>query len=79
MVGLVVFNIMMLLLCGAVGSRVVPEYVVGGVLDWLHNAIGITLPPADKQRMVAIIWLGSTMVIVDAVLFMLVFFTTLVM
>jgi hypothetical protein len=79
MIGVIVFNVVLLILCGVVGSSLVPAHLIGAVLDWLHNTIGITLPPAEKQRTVAIIWIGSTIVIVDAVLFMLVFFTTLVM
>ena len=79
MIGVIIFNVLMLILCGVVGSRLVPLHLIGAVLDWLHNTIGITSPASEKQRMVAIIWLASTIVIVDVALFMLVFFTTLVM
>lgn len=76
MIGIVVFNVVMLALCAAVGSGLVPANLISATLYWVHNTIGITSPPAHKERMVALIWIGSTMVIVDGVLFMLVFFTT---
>ena len=79
MIGIVLFNVVMLLLCGIVGSRIVPASFISAVLDWLHNTIGITSPPREKVRMVALIWMGSTIVIVDGALFMLVFFTKQVM
>jgi len=79
MIGIVLFNVVMLLLCGIVGSRIVPASLVSAVLDWLHNTIGITSPPREKVRTVALIWMGSTIVIVDGALFMLVFFTARLM
>ena len=79
MTSIVVFNVLMLALCAAVGSRIVPATLVNAVLDWLHNTIGITSPPAEKVQMVALIWMLSTIVIVDGVLLMLVFFTRLLM
>ena len=79
MIGIVLFNVVMLLLCAMVGGQIVPTSLVSTVLDWLHNTIGITSPPREKVRMVALIWMGSTIVIVDGALFMLVFFTTRLM
>ena len=79
MIGIVLFNVVMLLLCAMVGGQIVPTSLVSAVLDWLHNTIGITSPPLEKVRMVALIWMGSTIVIVDGALFMLVFFTTRLM
>jgi hypothetical protein len=79
MIGIVVFNVVMLALGAAVGSRLVPASVVRATLDWLHNTIGITSPPEEKVRMVALLWLASIIVIVDGVLFMLVFFTSALM
>lgn len=79
MIGIVLFNAVMLLLCAMVASQIVPTSLVSAVLDWLHNTIGITSPPREKVRIVALIWMGSTIVIVDGALFMLVFFTTRLM
>jgi len=79
MIGIVVINVVMLLLCAMVGTRIVPSSVLTSVLDWLHNTIGITSPPRERVRMAALIWMGSTIVIVDGALFMLVFFTTRLM
>lgn len=79
MIGILVFNIVMLLLCAAAGSRLVPANLISIVVEGLHNTIGITSPPAGKMRMVAVIWIASTAVIVDGVLFMLVYFTKMLM
>lgn len=79
MLGTVLFNVVMLILCAIVGTGILPANLVGAVLDWLDNTIGITAPPPEKVRIAALIWMVSTIVIVDAVLFMLVFFTKLVM
>jgi hypothetical protein len=79
MIGVVVFNFVMLGLCAVVGSGLVPANPMRLALDWMHNTIGITSPPEEKVRMVALLWLGSIIVIVDGVLFMLVFFTSLLM
>ena len=79
MTGIVLFNAAMLLLCAMVGTRILSARLISAGLDWLHNTIGITAPPAEKVRMVALIWIGSTLVMVDGTLFMLVFFTTRVM
>jgi hypothetical protein len=79
MIGIVVFHVVMLALGAAVGSGLVPANPTRATLDWLHNTIGITSPPEEKVRMVALLWLGSIIVIVDGVLFMLVFFTSYLM
>jgi hypothetical protein len=79
MIGIVIFNVVMLLLCAMVGSRIVPASLLTSILDWLHNTIGITAPPPQKVRTVTLIWMGSTIVIVDGTLFMLVFFTARLM
>ena len=79
MIGIVVFNVVMLLLCAMVATRIVPTSLLTSILDWLHNTIGITAPQPEKVRTAALIWMGSTIVIVDGALFMLVFFTTRLM
>jgi hypothetical protein len=72
---IVLFNIVMVALGAATGSGIMPTSLIGAVLDWTHNTVGITSPPPEKARMVALIWIGSTIVIVDGTLLMLVFFT----
>lgn len=79
MIAIVVFNVAMLILCAMVGTRILPANLISALLEGLHNTIGITVPPPEKVRMVALVWIGSTIVIVDGALFMLVFFTTRVM
>ena len=79
MAGIFAFHLLMLLLGLGILSQVVPSQVVDNVLGYLHNTIGITAPPPQKVRTVTLIWMGSTIVIVDGALFMLVFFTARLM
>ncbi|MGD0792271.1 MAG: hypothetical protein ABR920_10920 [Terriglobales bacterium] len=77
MIGIVVFHILMLLLGLCVVSRVVPPELVSNMLGYLHKTIGITTPSQQQVRTVMLIWIGSTVVIVDGCLFLLVFITSL--
>jgi hypothetical protein len=67
----------MLLLGLGVGSRVVPTELVSNMLGYLHKTIGITTPSLEQVRTVALIWIGSTIIIVDGFLFLLVIITKL--
>jgi hypothetical protein len=77
MIGIVVFHVLMVLLGLGIVSRVVPPERVSDMLGYLHNAIGISTPPLDQARTIALIWVGTTIVIVDGCLFLLVFLTKL--
>lgn len=77
MIGIVVFHVLILLLALGIGSRVVPPERVSDMLGYLHNTIGISAPPLNQVRMVALIWIGTTIVIVDGCIFLLVFLTKL--
>lgn len=72
MVGIIGFHIVMLVLGVTVASQVIPLHRVGNVLGYLHKSIGITTPPMEQARMVALIWIGSIIIIVDACLLLLV-------
>jgi hypothetical protein len=72
-IGIVVFHILMLLLAAGIMSRIVRSQQTSTALGYLHNAIGITKPSPEQVRMVALIWLGSVIVIVDGCLVLLVF------
>jgi hypothetical protein len=74
-ISIVVFHVLMLLLAIGILSRVAPSQRVSGVLGYLHNTIGITTPQAEQVRLVALIWVGSVVVIVDGCLLLLVFLT----
>jgi hypothetical protein len=78
MAGFVVFHVLMLLLAIGIVSRVVPAEVISNLLGYLHKTIGITTPRAEQVRTIALIWLGSVIVIVDGCLLLLVFITRLV-
>jgi hypothetical protein len=77
MVAIVVFHVVMLLLGLGIGSRVVSTELVSNMLGYLHKTIGITTPSLKQVRTVALIWIGSTIIIVDGFLFLLVFITSL--
>jgi len=77
MVAIVVFHVVMLLLGLVIGSRVVSTDLVSNVLGYLHKTIGITTPSLEQVRMVALIWIGAAIIIVDGFLFLLVFITRL--
>lgn len=77
MIGIVLFHVVMLVLGLGIGSRVVPVQRVSDMLGYLHNAIGISTPPLEQVRTIALIWIGSAIIIVDASIFFLVFITKL--
>jgi hypothetical protein len=77
MAAIVLFHALMFLLGLGILSRVVPSEVVGNLLGYLHKTIGITTPSPDQVRMVALIWTGSVVIIVDGCLFLLVLITRL--
>ncbi|MGA7851650.1 MAG: hypothetical protein WCA13_21335 [Terriglobales bacterium] len=72
MVGIVVFHALMLFLGLGIVSRVVPAQLISNMLGYLHKTIGITTPSMEQVRMVALIWIGSVIIIVDGCLFLLV-------
>lgn len=75
MAGIVVFHVLMLLIGLGILSRVIAPQLVSNMLGYLHKTIGITTPPVEQVRMVALIWVGSVIIIVDGCLFLLVFIT----
>jgi len=77
MVSIVAFHVLMLLLGLGVVSRAVPSELVSNMLGFLHNTIGITTPSLEQVRMVALIWIGSVIIIVDGCIFLLVFIASL--
>jgi hypothetical protein len=75
MVIIVVFHVFMLLVGLGIVSRVVPAQLVSNMLGYLHKTIGITTPSPEQVRLVALIWIGSAIIIVDGCLFLLLFIT----
>jgi hypothetical protein len=65
MIGIIVFHAVLLLLGLGIVSRVVPLDTVSDALGYLHTTIGITTPPSGQVRIIALIWIGSTIVIAD--------------
>jgi hypothetical protein len=77
MVGLIVFHVLMGVLGVGILSGVVPTELVTTMLGYLHNTIGISTPPEKQVRTIALVWIGSMIVIVDGCLLLLVFITSL--
>lgn len=73
MVAIGLFHVLMIVLAGGIISRHVPLETVGNVLGYVHKTIGITMPPSQQIRMIALVWIGSMLVIVDGCLLLLVF------
>jgi hypothetical protein len=74
---IVVFHLLMLVLALGIATRIVPANQVSNVLGYVHNTIGITTPAPEQVRMIALIWIGSVIIIVDGCLFLLVLITRL--
>lgn len=77
MIGIVGFHVLMLLLGIGIAVGVISVQRVSNALSYLHTTIGITTPPLEQVRMISLIWIGSTVVIVDGCLLLLVFITKL--
>lgn len=77
MVGIVVFNILMIVLGLTVIGRVIPQQRVSNTLGYLHNSIGITAPRLEQVRMIALIWIGSVIAIVDGCVLLLIFIASM--
>ena len=77
MVVIVVFHVLMLLLALGIVLRAIPPQLGGNMLSYLHKVIGITTPSLEQVRMVVLIWIGSTVLIVDGCIFLLLFLAKL--
>ncbi len=75
MIGVITANVLMILLALGIASGILPAKVFSGAVTVLHKTVGITLPSADKERTVAVIWIASMIVIGDGMLLMLIFLT----
>ena len=75
MIAIVIFHVVMVLLGLGITSRVISVQSVNDTLDYLHKTIGITTPSLEQTQTVALVWIGSTILIVDGSLFLLVFMT----
>jgi hypothetical protein len=74
---MIAFHILMLLLGLGIVTQLIPVRLVGNFLGYLHNTIGITTPSHEKAKTIALIWIGTTVVIVDGCIFLLVSITRL--
>ncbi len=77
MVAIIAFHILILILAAGILARLMPQSAVSTALGYLHSTVGITTPPEQKARTFALVWLASTVVIVDGCLTLLFFITKL--
>ena len=73
MIGVIAINVVMILLALGIGSGIFPAKVFSAMIGVLHKTIGITLPSPEQERMVAVIWIASMIVIGNGMLFLLLF------
>ncbi len=78
MIGIIAANVMLVLLAAAIASGILPARTFSGAVTVLHKTIGITLPSPDKERIVAVIWIASMLVIGDGILGLLLFLASTV-
>jgi hypothetical protein len=71
MIAILTINVALILLAIGIGTGILPAKMFSGAVSVLHKTIGITLPSPDKERIVAVIWLVSVIVIGDAMLLLL--------
>jgi len=74
---IIAFHVLMMLLALGIATQLIPVRLVGNFLGYVHNTIGITTPSQEKVKTIALIWIGTTVVIVDGCIFLLVSITRL--
>jgi hypothetical protein len=71
MIPILVANSVMVLLVAGIAAGILPARIFSGAITVLHKTVGISLPTPDKERVVAVIWLASALLIGDGTLFLL--------
>ncbi len=72
MAAIVIIHALMILLGVGIIIRLVPEESVANALSYLHKTIGISTPPKAQTRAIALVWIGSALIIADGCLLLLV-------
>jgi hypothetical protein len=71
MIGLLVFNVVLLVLIAMILGGRIPERVYAGVVRGLHFTIGISTPTPRQLRWTLAVWLISVLAIVDGIALLL--------
>jgi hypothetical protein len=71
MIPILVANTLMVLLVVGIAAGILPAKIFSTAITVLHKTVGISLPTPDKERVVAVIWLASALLIGDGTLFLL--------
>jgi hypothetical protein len=72
MAAVIAFHVVMVALGVSVASGLVSTARVSTALGYLHNTVGISTPLPGQVRMIALVWIGSTIVIADGCVLLLV-------
>jgi len=75
LIGILVLNGLAIAVAAVIAAQILPSRMYTDALTILHNTIGISPPTEQNARMVALLWIGSLLLITDVLLFMLVFLT----
>lgn len=68
-----VFHTAAVLLMVLLWRDLLPRRWYAGLMEGLHNTIGITTPDARQVRWVMLVWIASVVVIVDAMAFLVLY------
>ena len=69
---LLLFNLLLLVLAAAILLRRIPSHWFASLMDLLHNTIGITTAPTERQlRLALLLWIAFTLVIVDGTIYLI--------
>ena len=71
MIAIVLFNVALVLLAVGVLAQVIPTKLFNPLIDLLHYTVGISVPPPRSIRFAVVIWIASTLIIVDGMLYLM--------
>ena len=71
MIGILIANVVLVVLAIVIATGILPAKMFSGAVSVLHKTIGISLPSADKEQAVAVIWIASMLLIGDSMLLLL--------
>lgn len=71
MIPILIANSVMILLVTGIAAGILPAKIFSGAIAVLHKTVGISLPTPEKERIVAVIWIASALLIGDGILLLL--------
>ncbi len=69
---LLLFNLLLIALAAAILLRLIPSGWFASLMDLLHNTIGISTAPSERQlRLALLLWIAFTLLIVDGTIYLI--------